>query len=80
VIEKTCPACGKRILVVRKEEGKGSVPLDPGPPTYLVNAAGRAELLPLEPPKQSDLTGDYRRREAMVTHFATCTDPGRFSR
>lgn len=63
-----CRGCGKEIVFADLVDDQGifigkSVPLDPKPPVYEINSDGTAE----------------RRRGAMVSHFATCTEANRFS-
>ena len=65
--------CGREIVWGIDENGK-RVPLDPVPPVY--------ELLRFDPVEQAyavERDGGIRPKH-YVSHFATCTAPGRFSR
>lgn len=61
-----CKGCGRPIVFARNGEGK-MIPLDPTPPVYAVAeiAEGTVQCTRLQ--------------TAMVSHFATCTNPGKFS-
>lgn len=63
----TCRGCGKPIVWATTPDGK-QIPLDPRPPCYEV--------------VQDIDTGEAtctRKKDAMVTHFATCPKADQFS-
>ena len=62
-----CRACGKGIAFVQGSNGK-AIPLDVVAPAYRV-VTGPDGTLRAE-----------RAEDAYVSHFATCTDPQRFSK
>lgn len=63
-----CRTCGKDIIFVRTETGL--VPLDITPPVYTFN--------PTPEGFKDDYIGE-RIRNAGVSHFVTCKNPGPFS-
>ena len=66
-----CRGCGKKIVWVEDNNGK-KIPLDPVAPVYQIDIAAAA----LAPGCTKIAT---RRKDCMVSHFATCPDANKFS-
>lgn len=63
-----CKSCHRPVVFAIDDEGKNQI-LDPRPPIYDVT---------LSEDKRTVLA--LRNMIAMVSHFTTCNDPGRFSK
>jgi hypothetical protein len=66
-----CKGCGKKILFATTQEGK-QVPLDVGPPTYLLMRFG-GEVDPKEWKYRCD-----KEKRTFVNHFVTCPKASQF--
>jgi len=66
VHRKSCEACGVPLMLVVGPNGK-QIPLDTKAPVYELHTSREGVRC-------------RRAAGAYVTHYATCTDPGRFSR